>query len=77
MAFDPGLVDTLVSGARTYGAPELVELTTLGIALAMRGYTLGSLWPSWASSEGQGTTRSLQESGSGCCFSGHRILGVA
>ena len=41
MAFDPGLVDTLVSGARTYGAPELVGLTTLGIALAMRGYTHG------------------------------------
>ena len=41
MAFDPGLVDTLVSGARSYGAPELVGLMTLGVALAMRGYTHG------------------------------------
>ncbi len=41
MAFDPGLVDTLVSGARSYGAPELVGLMTLGLALAMRGYTHG------------------------------------
>lgn len=41
MAFDPGLIDTLVSGARTYGAPELIGLMTLGIALTMRGYTHG------------------------------------
>ena len=41
MAFDPGLVDTLVSGARSYGAPELVGLMTLGVALAIRGYTHG------------------------------------
>jgi len=41
MAFDPGLVDTLVSGARTYGAPELVGLMTLGIALSMRGHPHG------------------------------------
>ena len=37
-AFDPGLIDTLISGARTYGAPELIGLTTLGLAMALRGH---------------------------------------
>ena len=36
LAFDPGLLDTLVSGARSYGAPELVGMVTLCAALTMR-----------------------------------------
>ena len=38
LAFDPGLLDTLVSGARSYGAPELLGATTLLLALAIREY---------------------------------------
>jgi hypothetical protein len=38
LAFDPGLLDTLVSGARSYGAPELIGITTLCAALSLRGY---------------------------------------
>ena len=34
---DPGLVDTLISGARSYGAPELVGLATMSAAWALRG----------------------------------------
>ena len=37
LAFDPGLLDTLVSGARSYGAPELVGVLTLALALGLRG----------------------------------------
>jgi len=37
LAFDPGLVDTLVSGARSYGAPEFVGAFTLSMALSLRG----------------------------------------
>lgn len=37
LAFDPGLVDTLVSGARSYGAPEFVGAFTLAMALSLRG----------------------------------------
>ncbi len=37
LAFDPGLLDTLISGARSYGAPEFIGLFTLCMALALRG----------------------------------------
>lgn len=37
VAMDPGLVDTLISGARSYGAPELVGLATATGAWALRG----------------------------------------
>lgn len=37
LAFDPGLLDTLISGARSYGAPEFVGLYTVCVALALRG----------------------------------------
>lgn len=40
VAMDPGLVDTLISGARSYGAPELVGLATLTGAWALRGSRL-------------------------------------
>jgi hypothetical protein len=49
LAFDPGLLDTLVSGARSYGAPELIGVMTLGAALSIRAHpwapalTLGAL----------------------------------
>ena len=36
LAFDPGLLDTLISGARSYGAPEFIGLSTLLLALAIR-----------------------------------------
>jgi hypothetical protein len=36
-AMDPGLVDTLISGARSYGAPELVGMATAALAWALRG----------------------------------------
>ena len=39
LAFDPGLLDTLVSGARSYGAPELMGATTLLVAMSLRQYT--------------------------------------
>ena len=38
VAMDPGLVDTLISGARSYGAPELVGLATAAGAWALRGH---------------------------------------
>ena len=38
VAMDPGLVDTLISGARSYGAPELVGLATATAAWALRGH---------------------------------------
>ena len=38
LAFDPGLLDTLVSGARSYGAPELIGIMTLGAALSLRAH---------------------------------------
>jgi len=38
LAFDPGLLDTLVSGARSYGAPELMGATTLLLAMGLRQY---------------------------------------
>ena len=38
LAFDPGLLDTLVSGARSYGAPELIGIMTLGVALSLRAH---------------------------------------
>ncbi|RME27070.1 MAG: hypothetical protein D6798_05395, partial [Deltaproteobacteria bacterium] len=34
VAVDPGLTDTLISGARSYGAPELVALLTVLLGLA-------------------------------------------
>ncbi len=34
LAVDPGLTDTLISGARSYGAPELVALLTVLLGLA-------------------------------------------
>ena len=37
LAFDPGLLDTLISGARSYAAPEFVGIFTVGLALALRG----------------------------------------
>ncbi len=37
VATDPGLIDTLISGARSYAAPELVGLATAALALALRG----------------------------------------
>ena len=37
-AFDPGLLDTLISGARSYGAPELIGVTTVGLAMAIKGH---------------------------------------
>ena len=40
VAFDPGLLDTLVSGARSYWAPELIGVFTLSLALAIRGHPL-------------------------------------
>jgi hypothetical protein len=42
VATDPGLIDTLISGARSYGAPELVGLATAALALAWRGGRLGA-----------------------------------
>jgi hypothetical protein len=42
VATDPGLIDTLISGARSYGAPELVGLATAALALAWRGKRLGA-----------------------------------
>lgn len=41
LAVDPGLSDTLVNGARAYGAPELLTLVTLLLGLAWRGHP----WP--------------------------------
>lgn len=38
VAFDPGLLDTLVSGARSYAAPELIGLFTLSLALSIRAH---------------------------------------
>ena len=38
VATDPGLVDTLISGARSYGAPELIGLATAAGAFALRGH---------------------------------------
>lgn len=38
VAVDTGLVDTLISGARSYGAPELVGLATAALAWALRGH---------------------------------------
>ncbi|NOY25184.1 MAG: hypothetical protein GXP62_04865 [Oligoflexia bacterium] len=37
LAVDPGLADTLVAGARGYGAPEVLALLTLALGLAWRG----------------------------------------
>jgi len=37
LAWDPGLMDTVISGARGYWAPELIGLATLGAAGAARG----------------------------------------
>jgi hypothetical protein len=37
VALDPGLVDTLVSSFRGYGAPELGAVATLGLAGSLRG----------------------------------------
>ena len=37
LAFDPGLLDTLISGARSYGAPEFIGIYTVCMALALRG----------------------------------------
>jgi hypothetical protein len=37
LAFDTGLIDTLVSGARSYGAPELTGLSMLFLAYGLRG----------------------------------------
>lgn len=37
LAFDPGLLDTLISGARSYAAPEFVGVFTLGLSLSLRG----------------------------------------
>lgn len=42
LAWDPGLLDSLVSGARGYGAPELCGLATLGAAGAARGRRWGA-----------------------------------
>ena len=41
LAFDVGLVDTLVSSFRGYGAPELLAVATLGLALALTGRPWG------------------------------------
>lgn len=41
LAVDPGLADSLVSGARGYGAPEWLALCTLALALAWRGSLAG------------------------------------
>jgi len=38
LAFDPGLLDSLVSGARSYGAPEFIGIMTLGVALSLRSH---------------------------------------
>lgn len=43
LALDPGLTDSLMSGARGYGAPELVALSTLCLGLAWHGSRTG-LW---------------------------------
>ncbi len=37
LTFDTGLVDTLISGARSYGAPELTGMAMLFLAYALRG----------------------------------------
>lgn len=41
LAWDPGLVDSFISGARGYWAPELLALALLGAAGAARGRTWG------------------------------------
>lgn len=41
LAVDPGLADSLASGARGYGAPEWLALATLGLAFAGRGSRAG------------------------------------
>jgi hypothetical protein len=41
LAVDPGLLDTLHVAFRGYGAPELVALAGLGLALAVRGRRAG------------------------------------
>ncbi len=41
LALDVGLVDTLVSSFRGYGAPELLALATVGLALALTGRPWG------------------------------------
>jgi len=43
VAMDPGLVDTLISGARSYGAPELIGLATATGAWALRGHSKAAL----------------------------------
>jgi len=43
LAVDPGLVDTLVSGARGYAAPEVAALLTLLLALAWRGSAVAGI----------------------------------
>jgi hypothetical protein len=40
VAFDPGLLDTLVSGARSYMAPELIGVFILSLALSLKGNPL-------------------------------------
>ncbi|MGB0638073.1 MAG: hypothetical protein ACPGTU_02000 [Myxococcota bacterium] len=41
LAFDSGLLDTLVSGARSYGAPELIGISVLCLAYGLRGNRWG------------------------------------
>jgi hypothetical protein len=41
LAWDPGLVDSFISGARGYWAPELMALAVLGAAGAARGRSWG------------------------------------
>lgn len=43
LAVDPGLADSLVSGARGYGAPELLALVTLALGFAVRGSRVWTL----------------------------------
>ncbi len=42
LAVDPGLIDSLLSGARGYGAPELLALLCLALGFAVRGSRLGA-----------------------------------
>jgi hypothetical protein len=41
LALEPGLLDTFVSGARSYGAPELAAAMTLGLCAASWGHRWG------------------------------------
>jgi hypothetical protein len=42
-ATDPGLIDTLISGARSYAAPELIGLATASLALTLRGSRIAAV----------------------------------